>query len=68
VRHRYLSWVHHQCLVGGDFYAKEGMEAAIPALMAKLSKALEAEAPSPENSAQIITAVFGQQAKQNIEK
>lgn len=41
VRHRYLSWIHHQCLVGGDFYAKEGMEAAAQSLRAKVEQALE---------------------------
>ena len=60
VRHRYLSWIHHQCLVGGDFYAKEGMEAAVNSLRLKIEEAL-APVPvaEPEHSAHVITAQFG---------
>jgi capsular polysaccharide export protein len=68
VRHRYLSWVHHECLAGGDFYAKDGMEAAIASLRMKIENALAAKAPSQDKSARIITAAFGQQAKHLNEK
>jgi capsular polysaccharide export protein len=67
-RHRYLSWIHHECLAGGDFYAKDGIEAAVSALRAKLEKALAGKAVASDKSAQIITVPFGQPAKQASEK
>jgi capsular polysaccharide export protein len=54
VRERYLSWLQHECLAGGDFYAKEGMEAAIVGLGAKLEKML-----SNRNAGKVIAATFG---------
>jgi capsular polysaccharide export protein len=67
VRHRYLSWIHHQCLAGGDFYAKDGMEAAAVALQSKIEQALTAAASPDAPSAQVISADFGQ-SRQIIEK
>jgi capsular polysaccharide export protein len=60
VRHRYLSWIHHECLAGGDFYAKDGMDAAAQALRVKIEAALAAQVIAPEKSARIITPTFGQ--------
>jgi len=68
VRHRYLSWIHHECLAGGDFYAKDGMDAAVQALRVKIEAALAAKVVPPEKSARIITVPFGQQAKHISEK
>ncbi len=39
-RQAYLSWVMHECLAGGDFYAREGIEAATIAIERKLKTAL----------------------------
>ena len=39
-RQAYLSWVMHECLAGGDFYAREGIEAATIAIEKKLKTAL----------------------------
>lgn len=65
VRHRYLSWIHHQCLVGGDFYAKDGMEAAIQALKGRLEMALKAKEDAERTSGDVVTAAFGQQRQIN---
>lgn len=58
VRHRYLSWIHHQCLAGGDFYAKEGMEAAAQSLRAKVERALECRAPAQQAPTNVVEGVF----------
>lgn len=58
VRHRYLSWIHHRCLAGGDFYAKEGMEAATTSLRAKIEQALECRVPALEGSSNVLEGVF----------
>ena len=58
VRHRYLSWIHHQCLAGGDFYAKEGMEAAAQCLKGKIEQALEYRAQALEAPTNIVEGVF----------
>lgn len=60
VRQRYLSWIHHQCLVGGDFYAKDGIEAAIVAMREKIETALAGPARVSDKSARVISAPFGQ--------
>jgi capsular polysaccharide export protein len=60
VRERYLSWIHHECLVGGDFYAKEGMEAAISALRLKIEGALAAKERAKGEPARVIAGNFGQ--------
>jgi hypothetical protein len=48
VRHRYLSWIHHECLAGGDFYAKDAMAPAIEALRRKIDAALEEKRPAKD--------------------
>lgn len=59
VRHRYLSWIHHQCLAGGDFYAKEGMEAAAQCLRAKIEQALECRGqPVLEGPSNVVEGIF----------
>lgn len=58
VRHRYLSWIHHQCLAGGDYYAKEGMEAAAQSLKGKIEQALECRAPALEAPSNVLEGVF----------
>ena len=57
-RHRYLSWIHHQCLAGGDFYAKEGMEAAAQSLKAKIERALECRVAAIEAPSNVVEGVF----------
>ncbi|MBL0372341.1 capsular biosynthesis protein [Rhizobium sp. KVB221] len=64
VRQRYLSWIQHECLVGGDFYAKDGMEAAVGALRLKIESALENRAPVGGAAGQVIVAAFGQTGKE----
>jgi capsular polysaccharide export protein len=59
MRQRYLSWIMHACLVGGDYYAKEGMGAAVEGLRAKIEEALYCDV-SVENSGKVISATFGQ--------
>jgi capsular polysaccharide export protein len=54
MRDRYLSWIQHECLAGGDFYAKDGIEAAITSLRVKLESAMVVR-----ESAKIVTADFG---------
>jgi capsular polysaccharide export protein len=54
VRERYLSWMQHECLVGGDFYAKEGIEAAITSLRIKLESAL-----ALRNANKVVAGSFG---------
>ena len=63
VRHRYLSWIHHQCLVGGDFYAKDGIEAAISAMREKIEEALAGRERIADKAGRVIAAAFGQQEK-----
>jgi capsular polysaccharide export protein len=58
VRHRYLSWIHHQCLAGGDYYAKEGMEAAAQSLKVKIEQALEYRTPALEAPSNVLEGVF----------
>jgi capsular polysaccharide export protein len=58
VRHRYLSWIHHQCLAGGDFYAKEGMEAAAQSLKNKIEMVLECRASALEAPSNVLEGVF----------
>lgn len=58
VRHRYLSWIHHQCLAGGDFYAKEGMEAAAQSLKGKIELALEKRMAALEAPSNVLEGVF----------
>lgn len=61
VRHRYLSWIHHQCLAGGDFYAKDGIEAAIATLKTKIEQVLaDRHGLMLESSADIVGGVFVQ--------
>lgn len=54
VRQRYLSWIVHECLSSGDFYAKDGIEAAITSLRVKLEKALVAR-----NENKVLSGKFG---------
>jgi capsular polysaccharide export protein len=54
MRERYLGWMQHECLVGGDFYAKEGIEAAITSLRVRLESALVTR-----KSATVVAANFG---------
>jgi capsular polysaccharide export protein len=58
VRHRYLSWIHHQCLAGGDYYAKEGMEAAAQSLKMKIEQALECRLVALEARSNVLEGVF----------
>jgi capsular polysaccharide export protein len=58
VRHRYLSWIHHQCLAGGDFYAKEGMEAAAQSLKNKIEMVLQCRASALEAPSNVLEGVF----------
>jgi capsular polysaccharide export protein len=58
VRHRYLSWIHHQCLAGGDFYAKEGMEAAAQSLKGRIEQALECRHAALEAPSNVLEGVF----------
>lgn len=58
VRHRYLSWIHHQCLAGGDFYAKEGMEAAAQSLKGKIELALQQRMAALEAPSNVLEGVF----------
>jgi len=60
VRQRYLSWIHHQCLAGGDFYAKDGIEAAIVAMREKIETALAGRGRVSDKSGRVINAAFGQ--------
>ncbi len=54
VRQRYLSWIVHECLSSGDFYAKDGVEAAITSLRVKLESALVAR-----NQSKVLAGNFG---------
>ena len=58
VRHRYLSWIHHQCLAGGDYYAKEGMEAAVQSVTVKVEQALECRLAALEGTSNVVEGVF----------
>jgi capsular polysaccharide export protein len=60
VRQRYLSWIHHECLAGGDYYAKDGIEAAIVAMREKIEAALAGRARAAEKGGKVISAPFGQ--------
>ncbi len=57
-RHTYLNWIMHECLVGGDFYAREGIEAAILAIELKLKTALAQRAQSVERPVDNVAAKF----------
>jgi capsular polysaccharide export protein len=59
VRHRYLSWIHHECLAGGDFYAKDAMAPAIEALRRKIDAALEEKRPAKDAGGVVVNVPFG---------
>jgi capsular polysaccharide export protein len=63
VRHRYLSWIHHQCLAGGDFYAKEGMEAAAQSLKEKIERSLECRMAALNAPDNVVEGVFSVEKK-----
>ena len=62
VRNRYLSWIHHECLVGGDYYAKEGIDAAVVAMREKIEAALanRSATRAADKPGRVIAGNFGQ--------
>ena len=47
-----------QCLAGGDYYAKEGMEAAAQSLKVKIEQALECRLAALEAPSNVLEGVF----------
>ena len=48
LRHRYIAWVREMCLRPGDFYTREGMEAACNAVLEAMNSRLVLSQGSPK--------------------
>lgn len=61
LRKSYLAWITEECLEVGDFYAKDGMELACAALLAKLEeRRVAGETGADTTTATIVKAPFAE--------